>query len=234
MTQGTATYQSWKDATPTNAWDIGMTIPGGSVGNDLNISDYNGSSWSGVYKFRDADKYFEVGVGGIAVETVVSGTSDRILIHNDSNNHIEYKVSTDLTVGAGGSNTQVQFNDNGALEGASNVTIVSGSVATLQTTVKDYGSVTSFTVDFTAAPLQKMTTAGSVSPSSSSNREAGRSVTLLIDNSAGAQRSFSFNSSWKFIGEKPAAIAANKIGILSLTAFGTAETDVVCSYGVQD
>ena len=44
----------------------------GSVGNDLNISDYNGSSWSGVYKFRDADKYFEVGVGGIAVETAGS------------------------------------------------------------------------------------------------------------------------------------------------------------------
>ena len=77
-------------------------------------------------------------------------------------------------------------------------------------------------------------TPSTVSPSSSSNRAAGRSVTLLIDNSAGAQRTFSFNSSWKFIGEKPAAIAANKIGILSLTAFGTAETDVVCSYGVQD
>ena len=109
-----------------------------------------------------------------------------------------------------------------------------GSGVAMETAVKNYGSVTSFTVDFDAEPLQKMTTAGTVAPSSSTNRAAGRSVVILIDNSAGAQRSYTLNSSWKFIGEKPSAIASGKVAILSLTCFGTAETDVICSYGVED
>jgi hypothetical protein len=37
-----------------------------------------------------------------------------------------------------------------------------------------------------------------------------------------------------FIGEKPDSIAANKTALLSMTCFGTNETDVICSYAVQN
>jgi hypothetical protein len=50
----------------------------------------------------------------------------------------------------------------------------------------------------------------------------------------GTSRTLTFHSSWIFIGEKPASIAASKTAILSMTCFGTAETDIVCSYAVQD
>ena len=36
-----------------------------------------------------------------------------------------------------------------------------------------------------------------------------------------------------FIGEKPTSIAASKTALLSMTCFGTNETDVICSYAVQ-
>ena len=58
---------------------------------------------------------------------------------------------------------------------------------------------------------------------------------LIKELSAGsASRNFNWNSNWKFIGEKPASIAGNKVAILSMTCFGAAETDIICSYGVQD
>ena len=109
-----------------------------------------------------------------------------------------------------------------------------GSGVALETAVHDYGSVTNIAVDFSAEPLQKMTTAGSVNFNSTTDRRAGRSVTVLIENTAGAQRTYSFNTSWRFVGEKPSAIASGKAAILSLTCYGTAESDVVCSYGVED
>ena len=56
-------------------------------------------------------------------------------------------------------------------------------------------------------------------------------IKILCDSSA---RAFTWNSSWVFIGEKPASIAASKTALLSMTCFGTSESDVVCSYAVKD
>lgn len=66
----------------------------------------------------------------------------------------------------------------------------------------------------------------------SSNRAAGRSVTLrLICDST--QRTLTFPSGWVFVGTKPANIAASKTAILTVAFFGTASTDAVVAYAVQ-
>jgi hypothetical protein len=39
---------------------------------------------------------------------------------------------------------------------------------------------------------------------------------------------------WKFVGAKPSDQAASKIGILTITAFGTADTDIVAAYAVEE
>ena len=109
-----------------------------------------------------------------------------------------------------------------------------GSGVALETAVNDYGTDVGATIDFSAEPLQKITTNGNMAFSASSNRLAGRSVTLLIENTLGAQRNLTFNGSWRFVGEEPAVLGAGKVAILSLTCFGTAESDVVCSYAVED
>lgn len=65
-----------------------------------------------------------------------------------------------------------------------------------------------------------------------SNLVAGRSVTLKI--SAAAQRTFTFPAGWVFLGAAaPANIAAGKTAVLTLTAFGTTDADVVAAYSAQ-
>jgi hypothetical protein len=65
-----------------------------------------------------------------------------------------------------------------------------------------------------------------------SNRAAGRSVVLRLICDA-TTRTLTFPTDWKFVGTKPANIAASKTAILSLSFFGTADTDGVAAYAVQ-
>ncbi len=65
-----------------------------------------------------------------------------------------------------------------------------------------------------------------------SNRANGRTVTIrLVCDST--QRTLTFPTDWKFVGSKPANIAASKVAVLSLTFFGTADADCIAAYGVQ-
>ena len=65
-----------------------------------------------------------------------------------------------------------------------------------------------------------------------SNLANGRTLVLRLVADA-AERTFTFPTDWKFIGTKPSTIAVSKTAVLSLTAFGTANTDVVAAYAVQ-
>jgi hypothetical protein len=60
----------------------------------------------------------------------------------------------------------------------------------------------------------------------------GRTLVLRLVADA-SQRTLTFPTDWKFLGTKPANIAASKTGVLSLTAFGTTNADVVAAYAVQ-
>ena len=65
-----------------------------------------------------------------------------------------------------------------------------------------------------------------------SNRAAGRSVTLRLIGD-GSARTLGFPADWVFVGTKPTTLAANKTGVLSVSFFGTADSDAVCAYAVQ-
>ena len=104
----------------------------------------------------------------------------------------------------------------------------------LHTSVHDYGTTANIDVDFDQDALQKVTLNGAPAiDTAAANKGAGKSIVIkiLCDSSA---RAFTWNSSWVFVGEKPTSIAASKTALLSMTCFGTNETDVVCSYAVQD
>ena len=104
----------------------------------------------------------------------------------------------------------------------------------LHTSVHDYGTTADINVDFDEDALQKATLNGNVAiDTAAANKGAGKSIVIKIA-AGGSARTFTWNSSWVFVGEKPTSIAANKTAILSMTCFGTNETDVVCSYAVQD
>ena len=65
-----------------------------------------------------------------------------------------------------------------------------------------------------------------------SNYAAGKSLSVRIT-CDGTQRNLTFPAGWVFVGSKPTAIAASKIGILSITSFGATEADTVAAYAVQ-
>ena len=65
------------------------------------------------------------------------------------------------------------------------------------------------------------------------NKGAGKTIIIRITCDSSA-RNFTWNSNWKFVGEKPVSIAASKVAILSMTCFGTNDSDIICSYAVQD
>lgn len=63
----------------------------------------------------------------------------------------------------------------------------------------------------------------------STNRTAARAVALLIIGDT-VQRNLSFTESWIWLQIVPTFIRANKKGILTLTCFGTAQSDVIASF----
>lgn len=67
-------------------------------------------------------------------------------------------------------------------------------------------------------------TAGSYTP--------GRSVTVRVV-AGDTGRTLTFPSDWKFVSFKPNNIAANKVGVLAATAFGSGESDVVAAWAVE-
>jgi len=64
-----------------------------------------------------------------------------------------------------------------------------------------------------------------------SNRASGRSKTIRIITDA-TLRTLTFPA-WIFVGTAPTDQAASKTGILTITAFGTADTDIVAAYAVE-
>jgi hypothetical protein len=66
----------------------------------------------------------------------------------------------------------------------------------------------------------------------SSNRATGRTVVLRLLPGA-TQRTLNFPADWVFVCAKPANIAISKTAVLSLTFFGTSNTDCVAAYAVQ-
>jgi len=64
---------------------------------------------------------------------------------------------------------------------------------------------------------------------------AGRSATLRIIN-GGTNRTIAYSASWRWVGTKPAnpfTLLANKLGVLSLTAFGSNESDVIAAWAAE-
>lgn len=70
--------------------------------------------------------------------------------------------------------------------------------------------------------------------SASGTLDGGRSVSVKILNSSGGATSLTFPVSWKFLGSAaPGSIADGKTAVLSIAAYGTADSDVVAAYAVE-
>jgi hypothetical protein len=64
------------------------------------------------------------------------------------------------------------------------------------------------------------------------NYTAGRSVSVRIVSGL-SSRDLTFPSAWRFVSVKPTFITASKVGLLTVTCFGTTEADCVASWAVE-
>jgi hypothetical protein len=113
--------------------------------------------------------------------------------------------------------------------------ISSTSAAGLQA-ASGYGTITyasQITLDFATRDKQMATVSltGNLE-FLTSNLANGREVRLRLVCDA-TQRTLTFPTDWKFVCLKPANIAASKVAILSLAAFGTTNADVIAAYAAQ-
>lgn len=94
-----------------------------------------------------------------------------------------------------------------------------------------YAATTNIDFANTVDDFRTVTLTGNIT-FTTSNLAAGRSRTIRIIGDA-SLRTFTFPA-WKFVGAAaPASLAASKIGILTLTAFGAANADVVAAYAAE-
>ena len=114
---------------------------------------------------------------------------------------------------------------------------VTGAITTdkqIVTTVATLGTTGTLNLDMNASMLQTTGTLTGNITLTTSNRAAGKTVTLRIVN-GGTDRTITWPS-WVFVGTAPGApetITANKTAVVTITAFGTADTDIVAAYAEQ-
>jgi hypothetical protein len=86
-------------------------------------------------------------------------------------------------------------------------------------------------IDIAGSPVQTLALTGNVT-FTTSNRAAAKSIQVIVTADA-SQRTLTFPANWVWLGTKPANIAANKTGMLSIYCRGTAESDIIAAWGVQ-
>jgi hypothetical protein len=110
-------------------------------------------------------------------------------------------------------------------------TSADGLQPALSFAVITYGATTNLDLASLDGQYRTITLTGDIT-FTTSNRTAGRTVVIRLLPGA-SDRTLTFPVDWVFVSTKPATLAANKTAVLSLTFFGTADTDCVAAYGVQ-
>jgi len=110
------------------------------------------------------------------------------------------------------------------------IDVAGNNIDNIQNLIHDI-STTTTALDFSGDQLQTISISADTT-FTTSNRAIGKSKTIKITTD-GSTRTLTFPA-WKFVGAKPTDQAASKIGILTVTCFGTADTDIVAAYAVEE
>ena len=114
--------------------------------------------------------------------------------------------------------------------GMSGIDVNGTDIDNIQNLIHDV-STTPTSLNFAGDQLQTISISANTT-FSTANLTAGRSKTIKITTD-GTLRTLTFPA-WKFVGAKPTDQAGSKVGILTITSFGTADTDCVAGYAVEE
>jgi uncharacterized delta-60 repeat protein len=87
-------------------------------------------------------------------------------------------------------------------------------------------------VDFSGATLSKQGNLTGDVTYTGSNYLPGSTVTIRVVNGS-TERIVTFPTDWVFVGEVPTTLGANKTAVLTVTSFGTTESDCVAAWAAQ-
>jgi len=110
------------------------------------------------------------------------------------------------------------------------VDVAGNNIDNVQNVIHDT-SASGTDIDFSEDQLQTISISSNTT-FTTANRATGKSKTIKITTDS-TERDLTFPS-WKFVGTKPTSQAASKVGILTVTCFGTADTDIVAAYAVEE
>ena len=114
----------------------------------------------------------------------------------------------------------------------SSVDVAGNNIENVQNVIHDISAMSGTAINFNNDQVETMGFSATLTLTTS-NRAIGRSKTLKMSNTSGSTQTLNFPA-WKFVGAKPTEQAGNKIAILTVTCFGTADTDIVAGYAVEE
>lgn len=148
----------------------------------------------------------------------------------DTNNVLLAKIAQAVTEGGGGGSVSDPLTLN-AIHALSTLTVGGKNVET-KPEHNDAAYAATFDLDMTAEAFFTVELTGNIT-FTTSNIAAGRSKTVRILGDS-VTRTLTFPAGWIFVGAAaPADIAASKTGVLTITAFGVADSTIVAAYAVE-
>jgi hypothetical protein len=90
----------------------------------------------------------------------------------------------------------------------------------------------SVALDFDDAWCRTVALTGNIA-FTTSNRGAGKEMLIRVT-ADGSLRTLTFPAGWTFVGAEPADIAASKVGLLSIRCFGSADSDILAAWAVEE
>ena len=115
---------------------------------------------------------------------------------------------------------------------ANGIDVNGTNIDNVQNVIHDISAMAGTAINFDNDQVETMGFSANLTLTTS-NRATGRSKTLKMSNTSGSTVNLTFPA-WKFVGAKPTDIAGNKIAILTVTCFGTADTDIIAAYAVEE
>jgi hypothetical protein len=180
--------------------------------------------------------------------TTTAGDILTFVLHDSTNwkeisrSNIITSVSTDTLTNktiSGSTNTlsditksSITGSPTGDFVGTSDTQTLSNKTLTSVDRVVYSINTTNTNLDFSSNDLQTISITSDTT-FTGSNYSSGSSKTVKITTD-GTDRNLTFPVNWKFVGTKPTSQVASKTGILTMTCFGTSESDVVCAYAVEE